>query len=82
MQGGWVLLQNCHLGLHFLDELLGTIIETENVNESCRVWITTEVHPKFPISFLQVPTHYTLITIIIMNTFRPASSLQMSLHKE
>ena len=49
-----MLLQNCHLGLNFMDELLTTITETENVNESCRVWITTEVHPKFPISLLQV----------------------------
>ena len=53
-----MLLQNCHLGLNFLDELLEIIIETENVHESCRVWITTEVHPKFPISLLQVTIHY------------------------
>jgi len=54
-QGGWVLLQNCHLGLNFLDELLDTVTNTDNIHDSCRVWITTEVHLKFPISLLQVP---------------------------
>lgn len=67
-QGGWVLLQNCHLGLNFMDELLQTVTETENVNESYRVWITTEVHPKFPISLLQVkrPCAQTLYYAIII----------------
>ena len=49
-----MLLQNCHLGLDFTEELLDTIVDTESIHESCRVWITTEVHPKFPISLLQV----------------------------
>ena len=53
LQGGWLLLQNCHLGLNFMDELLDTLMSTEQIHESCRVWITTEVHPKFPISLLQ-----------------------------
>ena len=37
-----------------MDELLETLTEAESIHESCRVWITTEVHPKFPISLLQV----------------------------
>ncbi|KAI4900024.1 hypothetical protein NFI96_023292, partial [Prochilodus magdalenae] len=57
--GGWLLLQNCHLGLAFLDELLETINTSENIHESFRVWVTTEVHPKFPINFLQSSIKFT-----------------------
>lgn len=40
-----------------MDELLTTITEAESIHENCRVWITTEVHPKFPISLLQVSSN-------------------------
>ena len=58
-QGGWVLLQNTHLGLGFLDELLQSVLETENVHETFRLWLTTEVHPKYPINLLQASIKYT-----------------------
>ncbi|KAK7945226.1 hypothetical protein WMY93_000954 [Mugilogobius chulae] len=58
-QGGWVLLQNCHLGLEFMDELLETITVTETMHESFRVWITTEPHNKFSITLLQCSIKFT-----------------------
>uniref|UniRef100_A0A4W3K4F2 Dynein heavy chain 5, axonemal-like n=1 Tax=Callorhinchus milii TaxID=7868 RepID=A0A4W3K4F2_CALMI len=57
--GGWALLQNCHLGLDFMDELMDTIIETENICASFRLWITTEVHKHFPITLLQMSIKFT-----------------------
>ncbi|XP_052816057.1 dynein axonemal heavy chain 5-like isoform X6 [Mya arenaria] len=57
--GGWLLLQNCHLSLDYVLEVLDVIIETETIHDEFRVWITTEEHLKFPISFLQVAIKFT-----------------------
>jgi dynein heavy chain len=57
--GGWVLLQNCHLSLDFCLEILDTIVAGDQVNETFRIWITTEVHQKFPIGLLQMSIKYT-----------------------
>ncbi len=46
-----------------MDELLQTVLETEAIHEACRVWLTTEVHPKFPISLLQVCTVHLLLHV-------------------
>ncbi|XP_076310266.1 dynein axonemal heavy chain 8-like [Tachypleus tridentatus] len=56
---GWLLLQNCHLGLDFLEELMDNLLTNETIHDSFRVWITTEVHPKFPISLLQMSIKFT-----------------------
>ncbi|CRK87169.1 CLUMA_CG000977, isoform A [Clunio marinus] len=62
-KGYWVLLQNCHLGLEYMDEVTLQLLELklsgEGYNENFRLWITTEVHPKFPVSMLQMSVKYT-----------------------
>lgn len=63
MQGLWVLLQNCHLGLEYMVEIMEQFAELEKepekVHETFRLWITTEVHEKFPITLLQMSIKYT-----------------------
>ena len=52
--GEWMLLQNCHLSLDYVVEVMDTVLDTETVNDSFRLWVTTEEHKNFPINFLQV----------------------------
>ncbi|XP_063230049.1 dynein axonemal heavy chain 8-like [Bacillus rossius redtenbacheri] len=59
LEGGWVLLQNAHLGLEYMDELFVVLTETEKLHPDLRVWITTEPHPAFSISLLQICTKFT-----------------------
>ncbi|EDS37982.1 ciliary dynein heavy chain 5 [Culex quinquefasciatus] len=62
-EGSWVLLQNCHLGLEYVAELMVQIMELEKVgsgfHNDFRVWVTTEPHPQFPITFLQMSIKFT-----------------------
>lgn len=62
-QGGWVLLQNCHLSLDYVMEAMEIVIEAEHIDETFRLWVTTEEHPKFPISFLQVGNQTSFCTV-------------------
>ncbi|CAG9558495.1 unnamed protein product [Danaus chrysippus] len=58
-EGGWVLLQNIHLSLPFCVEAMDALIETEHIQDSFRLWLTTEVHADFPIGLLQMAIKFT-----------------------
>lgn len=57
--GGWVLLQNVHLSLPFCSEIIDILVETEHVDDTFRLWVTTEVHEEFPIGLLQMAIKFT-----------------------
>lgn len=61
--GSWVLLQNCHLGLDYMEEVTLQLIELgraeDEINERFRLWITTEEHLDFPITMLQTSIKFT-----------------------
>ena len=54
VSGGWVLLQNGHLGLPLMVDVVSLLQNNDAVELSpdFRLWITTPPHPDFPISLL------------------------------
>ena len=42
-----------------MNELLDILTDTETISPGFRVWITTELHPQFPISLLQTSIKFT-----------------------
>jgi dynein heavy chain len=61
--GSWVLLQNCHLGLDFIDTLEDLLLRLKAPESTCspdfRLFMTTEPHPRFSIGLLQMSTKVT-----------------------
>lgn len=61
--GSWVLLQNCHLGLDFIDTLEDIFLKLKAPESQCspdfRLFLTTESHEKFSIGLLQMSTKVT-----------------------
>ncbi|XP_071441594.1 dynein axonemal heavy chain 10 [Hetaerina americana] len=52
-RGHWLLLQNCHLLLSFLQVLEKKLDSTSKPHPDFRLWMTTDPTPTFPIGILQ-----------------------------
>jgi dynein heavy chain len=62
--GGWVLLQNCELGLELMDKMEDVLIrfrdgDPERFDASFRLFITATPHQDFPLGLLQMCTKVT-----------------------
>jgi len=58
--GGWVILQNCHLGIDYMCEVEDTLTKTPEIDEDFRLWVTCEITARFPIGLLQMAIKVTL----------------------
>merc|ERR1719201_1424107 len=56
----WVILQNCHLGIGFMERMEDILTTTPDIIEDFRLWITCEITPRFPIGLLQMAIKVTL----------------------
>jgi len=60
LTGGWVILQNSHLGIGYMCELEDVLLKTPEIDEDFRLWITCEITLRFPIGLLQIAIKVTL----------------------
>lgn len=62
-RGHWLMLQNCHLLIHWLKELEKALENLAKPHPDFRLWLTTQPTADFPIGILQVsyifPLHNT-----------------------
>ena len=44
LKGHWLMLQNCHLCLEFCEELIVTMVDTDEMHRNFKLWLTTDYH--------------------------------------
>jgi dynein heavy chain len=63
INGSWVLLQNCHLGLAFINTVEEVLLKLRHPDSGChpdfRLFISTEPHPLFSIGLMQMSIKVT-----------------------
>ena len=60
VNGTWVLLQNCELGLGLMESMEDQMAKLQdNVDPNFRVFMTALPHPQFPLGLLQMSTKVT-----------------------
>ncbi|CAN0142261.1 unnamed protein product, partial [Pylaiella littoralis] len=59
VSGSWVLLQNCHLGLDYMETMEDYLQTLPACHADFRLFITSEPHSKFPIGLLQMSIKVT-----------------------
>jgi dynein heavy chain len=60
LTGGWVILQNSHLGIIFMNELEDVLGKTPEIEPEFRLWLSCEITERFPIGLLQMAIKVTL----------------------
>jgi len=58
--GGWVQLQNSHLGIIYMDVLEDFLTNTPEIDPDFRLWLSCEITGRFPIGLLQLAIKVTL----------------------
>merc|ERR1719191_901598 len=72
LNGSWTILQNCHLGIGFMNQQEDILSKTPEIDEDFRLWITCEITNRFPIGLLQMAIKVTL---------EPPMGLKAGLHR-